>query len=174
MKGSQYLKAFRVEEWKLRESPFLALLPEKKEEVSSKISSILCHVLSFGTLKLCFHEGDETLLRKQIWRDLAKFTVENKQAETIQTHEFLISYSQEQSIPLINPPGLIETIFMGSKRVIFFGLLWPEICPEIAELSHMDQKKIGVSNVLLLGSVEEFLKTPLQKRQVMTILDGWR
>ena len=174
MKRSQYLKALRVEEWKLRESPFLALLREKKEEVSSKISPILCHVLSFGTLKLCFHEGDEILLKKQIWRDLAKFTVVDTQAETIQIHEFLMSYSKEQSIPLINPPGLIETIFMGSKRVIFFGLLWPEICPEIAELSHMDQKKIGVSNVLLLGSVEEFLKTPLQKRQVMTILDGWR
>ena len=171
---SQYLKALRIEEWKLRESPSLAALPEKKEEVSSRISPILCHVLSFGTLKLCFHEGDEILLKKQIWRDLAKFTVENTQAETIQTYEFLISFSQEQSIPLINPHGLLETIFMGSKRVIFFGLLWPEIYPGISELSHMDKKKIGVSNVLLLRSVEEFLETPSQKRQVMTILDGWR
>ena len=174
MNRSQYLKALRVEEWKLRESPSLAALPEKKEEVSSKISPILCHVLSFGTLKLCFHEGDEILLKKQIWRDLAKFTVENTQAETIQTYEFLISFSQEQSIPLINPHGLLETIFMGSKRVIFFGLLWAEICSEIAELSHMDKKKIGASNVLFLRSVEEFLKTPFQKRQMMTILDGWR
>ena len=171
---SQYLKALRIEEWKLRESPSLAALPEKKEEVSSRISPILCHVLSLGTLKFCFHEGDEMLLKKQIWRDLAKFTVENTQAQTIQTYEFLISFSQEQSIPLINPPSLIETIFMGSKRVIFFGLLWPEIYPEISELSHMDKKKIGVSNVLLLRSVEEFLKTPSQKRQVMMILDGWR
>ena len=171
---SQYLKALRIEEWKLRNSPSLAALPEKKEEVSSRISPILCHVLSFGTLKLCFHEGDEILLKKQIWRDLAKFTVENTQAETIQTYEFLISFSQEQSTPLINPHGLLETIFMGSKRVIFFGLLWPEIYPEISELSHMDKKKIGVSNVLLLRSVEEFLKTPSQKRQVMMILDGWR
>jgi len=168
------LKALRIEEWKLRESPSLAALPEKKEEVSSKSSPILCHVLSFGTLKLCFHEGDEILLKKQIWRDLAKFTVENTQAETIQTYQFLISFSQEQSIPLINPHGLVETIFMGSKRVIFFGLLWPEIYPEISELNHMDNKKIGVSNVLLLRSVEEFLKTPSQKRQVMMILDGWR
>ena len=120
MKRSQYLKALRVEEWKLRESPFLALLPEKKEEVSSKISPILCHVLSFGTLKLCFHEGDEILLKKQIWRDLAKFTVENTQAETIQTYEFFISYSQEQSIPLIKPPGLIETIFMSLNNQIYF------------------------------------------------------
>ena len=174
MKRSQYLKALRVEEWKLRESPFLALLPEKKEEVSSKISPILCHVLSFGTLKLCFHEGDEMLLKKQIWRDLAKFTVENTQAETIQTYEFLVSYSQEQSIPAINPPGFVETIFMGSKRVIFFGLLWAEICSEINEIRHMEEIKIGASNVLLLRSVEEFLKTPLQKRQVMTIIDGWR
>ena len=171
---SQYLKALRIEEWKLRESPSLAALPEKKEEVSSRISPLLCHVLSFGTLKLCFHEGDEMLLKKQIWRDLAKFTVENTQAETIQTYEFLISFSQERSIPSINPHGLVETIFMGSKRVIFFGLLWPEIYPEISELSHMDKKKIGVSNVLLLRSVEEFLKTPSQKRQVMMILDGWR
>ena len=171
---SQYLKALRIEEWKLRDSPSLAALPEKKEEVSSKNSPILCHVLSFGTLKLCFHEGDEILLKKQIWRDLAKFTVVDTQAETIQIHEFLISYSQEQSIPLINPPGLIETIFMGSKRVIFFGLLWAEIYSEIAELRHLDKKKIGASNVLLLRSVEEFVKTPFQKRQVMTILDGWR
>ena len=158
MKRSQYLKALRVEEWKLRESPFLALLPEKKEEVSSKISPILCHVLSFGTLKLCFHEGDETLLKKQIWRDLAKFTVVDTQAETIQIHEFLMSYSKEQSIPLINPPGLIETIFMGSKRVIFFGLLWPEICPEIAELSHMDQKKTTARKV-----IKELTKTKFKK-----------
>ena len=63
---------------------------------------------------------------------------------------------------------------MSSKRVIFFGLLWAEICSEIAELRHMDKKKIGSSNVLLLRSVEEFLKTPFQKRQVMMILDGWR
>ena len=171
---SQYLKALGIEEWKLRDSPSFAALPEKKEEVSSKISPILCHVLSFGTLKLCFHEGDEILLKKQIWRDLAKFTVENTQAETIQTYEFLISFSQEQSIPLINPHGLVETIFMGSKRVIFFGLLWQEIYPDISELSHMDKKKIGVSNVLLLRSAEEFLKTPSQKKQVMMILDGWR
>ena len=168
------MKALGIEEWKLRDSPSFAALPEKKEEVFSKISPILCHVLSFGTLKLCFHEGDEILLKKQIWRDLAKFAVEITQAETIQTYEFLISFSQEQSIPLINPHGLVETIFMGSKRVIFFGLLWPEIYPEISELSHMDKKKIGVSNVLLLRSVEEFLKTPSQKRQVMMILDGWR
>ena len=174
MNRSQYLKALRVEEWKLREASSLTALPKKKQEVSSKISPILCYVLSIGTLKLCFHEGDEILLKKQIWRDLAKFIVENKQAETIQTHEFLISYSQEQSIPLINPPGLIETIFMGSKRVIFFGLLWAEIYSEIAELRHLDKKKIGASNVLLLRSVEEFLKTPSQKRQVMMILDGWR
>ena len=114
------------------------------------------------------------LLKKQIWRDLAKFTVENTQAETIQTYEFLVSYSHEQSIPVINPPDLVETIFMGSKRVIFFGLLWAEICSEIAELRHIEEIKIGASNVLLLRSVEEFLKAPLQKRQVMTILDGWR
>ena len=174
MNRSQYLRALRVEEWKQREASSLAALPKKKEEVSSKISPIPCYVLSFGTLKLCFHEADEMLLKKQIWRDLAKFTVENTQAETIQTYEFFISYSQEQSIPLIKPPGLIETIFMSSKRVIFFGLLWAEICSEIAELRHMDKKKIGSSNVLLLRSVEEFLKTPFQKRQVMMILDGWR
>ena len=63
---------------------------------------------------------------------------------------------------------------MGSKRVIFFGLLWTEIYSEIAELRHMEETKIGASNLLLLRSVEEFLKTPLQKRQVMTIIDGWR
>jgi len=171
---SQYLKALKVEEWKLREASSLDALPEKKEEVSLKKLPILCYVLSFGTLKLCFHEGDEILLKKQIWRDLAKFTVENTQAETIQTYEFFISYSEEQSIPVINPPGLVETIFMGSKRVIFFGLLWAEICSEINELRHMEKIKIGASNVLLLRSVEEFLKTPLQKRQVMTIIDGWR
>ena len=174
MNRSQYLKALKVEEWKLREASSLAALPKKKEEVPPKTSPSLCYVLSFGALTLCFHEGDEILLKKQIWRDLAKFTVENTQAETIQTYEFLISFSQEQSIPLINPHGLVETIFMGSKRVIFFGLLWPEIYPEISELSHMDKKKIGVSNVLLLRSVEEFLKTPMQKRQVMTIIDRWR
>ena len=174
MNRSQYLKALKVEEWKLREASSLDALPEKKEEVSSKTSPIFCYVLSFGTLKLCFHEGDEILLKKQIWRDLAKFTTENREAETIQTYEFLVSYSREQSIPVINPPGLVETIFMGSKRVIFFGLLWAEICSEIAELRHMEDIKIGTSNVLLLRSVEEFLKTPLQKRQVMTIIDGWR
>ena len=174
MNRSQYLKALKVEEWKLREAASLDAPPKKKEEVSSRTSPILCYVLSFGTLKLCFHEVDEMLLKKQIWRDLAKFTAENTQAETIQTYEFLVSYSKEQSIPVINPPGLFETIFTGSKRVIFFGLLWAEICSEIAELSHMEEIKIGASNVLLLRSVEEFLKTPLQKRQVMTIIDGWR
>ena len=174
MNRSQYLKALKVEEWKLREAYSLDAPPKKKEEVSSKISPILCYVLSFGTLKLCFHGGDEILLEKQIWRDLAKFTAENTQAETIQTYEFLVSYSKEQSIPVINPPGLVETIFTGSKRVIFFGLLWAEICSEIAELRHMEETKIGESNVLLLRSVEELLKTPLQKRQVMTIIDGWR
>ncbi len=125
-------------------------------------------------MKLCFHGGDEIVLKKQIWRDLAEFTAENTQAETIQTYEFLVSYSQEQSIPVINPPGLVETIFMGSKRVIFFGLLWAEICAEINELRHMEEIKIGASNVLLLRSVEEFLKTPLQKREVMMIINGWR
>ena len=49
-------------------------------------------------------------------------------------YEFLISSSQEQGISLIKPPGLIETIFTESERVIFFGLVWPEICSEIAEL----------------------------------------
>ena len=174
MNRSQYLKALKVEEWKLREAFSLDAPLEKKEEVSSKTSPILCHVLSFGALKLCFHEGDEMLLKKQIWRDLAKFTFENTQAETIQTYEFFVSYSQEQSIPAINPPGFVETIFTGSKRVIFFGLLWTEICSEINEIRHMEEIKIGASNVLLLRSVEEFLKTPLQKRQVMTIIDGWR
>ena len=174
MNRSQYLKALKVEEWRLREASSLHPLPRKKEEVSSKTSPILCYVLSFGTLKLCFHEGDEILLKKQIWRDLAKFTVGNTQAETIQTYEFFVSYSQEQSIPAINPPGFVETIFTGSKRVIFFGLLWTEICSEINEIRHMEEIKIGASNVLLLRSVEEFLKTPLQKRQVMTIIDGWR
>ena len=174
MNRSQYLKALKLEEWSLREASSLAALPKKKEEVSSRASPIICYVLSFGTLKLCFHDGDEILLQKQIWRDLAKFTVENTPTETIQTYEFLISYSQKQSIPLINPPGLIENILMGSKRVIFFGLLWAEICSEIAELRHMEEIKIGASNLLLLRSVEEFLKTPLQKKQVMTILDGWR
>ena len=70
--------------------------------------------------------------------------------------------------------SIIENILMGSKRVIFFGLLWAEICSEIAELRHMEEIKIGASNVLLLRSVEEFLKTPLQKREVMKILNGWR
>ena len=174
MNRSQYLKALKVEDWKLREASSLDAPPDKKGKVSSKTSPILCYVLSVGTLKLCFHGGDEILLKKQIWRDLAKFTAENTQAETIQSYEFLVSYSQEQSIPVINPPGLVETIFMGAKRVIFFGLLWAEICSEIAELRHMEGIKIGASNVLLLRSVEEFLKTPLQKRQVMTIIDGWR
>ena len=69
---------------------------------------------------------------------------------------------------------MIETIFTESERVIFFGLVWPEICREIAELNHMDKKQIGSCNVLLLRSVEEFIKTPVQKKQVMMILDGWR
>ena len=174
MNRSQYLKALKVEEWKLREASSIDASLEKKEEVSSKTSPILCYVLSFGTLKLCFHGEDEILLKKQIWSDLAKFPAENTQAETIQTYEFLVSFSQEQSIPAINPPGFFETIFMGSKRVIFFGLLWAKICSEINELRHMEEIKIGESNVLLLRSVEEFLETPLQKRQVMTIIDGWR
>ena len=174
MNRSQYLKAFKLEEWKLRGAFSLAALPKKKEEVSSKTSPNLCYVLSLGTLKLCFHEGDEILLEKQIWRDLAKFTLENTWDETIQTCEFRISYSQEQSILSINPPGFIENIFNGSKGIIFFGLLWAEIYSEIAELGHMEEIKIGASNMLLLRSVEEFLKTPLQKKQVMTIIDGWR
>ena len=174
MNRSQYLKALKVEEWKRREASSLDPSPAEKEEVSSKNSPLLCLVLSFWTLKLCFHEVDKILLKKQIWRDLAKFTAENTQDDTIQTYEYLVSYSQQQSIHVINPPGLVETIFMGSKRVIFFGLLWAEICSEINELRHMEEIKIGASNVLLLRSVEEFLKTPLQKRQVMKIIDGWR
>ena len=51
--------------------------------------------------------------------------------------------------------------------------MWPEICDEIAELTHMNKKQIGSSNVLLLRSVEEFIKTPVLKREVM-ILDEWR
>ena len=94
MNRSQYLKALKVEEWKLREASCLDAPLEKKEEASSKTSPILCYVLSFGTLKLCFHEGDKILFKKQIWRDLAKFTAENTQADTIQTYEFLVSYSQ--------------------------------------------------------------------------------
>ena len=61
MKRSQYLKVLNVEEWKLREASSLGAPLEKKEEVSSKTSPILCYILSFGTLKLCFHEVDKIL-----------------------------------------------------------------------------------------------------------------
>ena len=168
------MKALGVEEWKLREVHSSSERELDGELVSAKTLPIVCHVLSFGAFRLCFHELDETFLVKQIWRDIAKFVVGTARAETIQKHEIFPSSSGEQSIPLDPPPRLIDRVFMEATGVLFFGLLWPEICPEIADLGHMDKKKIGASNVLLLRSVEEFIKTPVQKKQVMTILEGWR
>ena len=175
MNRSQYLRALGVEEWKLREVHSFAEAKTLEEKVSSKNSPTICYILSFGAFKLCFYEADETLLSKEIWRDIARFWMGNIQGDKIQMHEFSPpQYQEENILPINSPSGLVETIFNGTKRVIFFGLRWTEIYPEIAELGHMDKKKIGASDVLLLRSVEEFLKTPFQKRQVMVILDGWR
>ena len=43
-----------------------------------------------------FHEVDEILLKKQIWRDLAEFAVKNKQTETIERREVFVSYSKSK------------------------------------------------------------------------------
>ena len=174
MNSSQYLKALGIEEWQLRRAHSVTEAKKHSQSTVTENAPFVYYVLNFGSLMLCFHEVDEILLKKQIWRDLAEFAVKNKQTETIERREFFVSYSKEQSISSLKRPGLIETIFTESDRVIFFGLAWPEICPEIAELTHMNKKQIGSSNVLLLRSVEEFIKTPVLKRQVMMILDGWR
>ena len=172
MDRSQYLKALGVEEWKLREVRSVTAAKKQIQSTLPENLPFVYYVLNFGSLKLCFYEVDEMLLRKQIWRDLAEFAVKNKQTQTIERHEFFASDSAEQSVPLIEPARQIEKIFSESERVLFFGLAWPGICPEIADLTHMGKKKIGASDVLLLGSVEEFIKTPVQKRQVMMILGG--
>ena len=114
-------------------------------------------------------------MTKQIWRDVARFSVGNKHAEAIQTHEFNPSQYEDENLPSDNfLSRLVKTIFEKTERIIFFGLRWTETFPEMAELGHMDRKKIGSSDVLLLRSVEEFTKTPLQKRELMKIIDGWR
>ena len=170
MNRSQYLRALGVKEWKLR-----TVHSFSKAKVSSKNFPTICFVLSFGALKFCFSDVEQTVLKKQIWGDIAKFTVGNKQAGAIQIREFCLPQHEEENIHSINlHSGLVKTIFNETKSAIFFGLRWIEIFHEMAELDHMDKKKMGISDVLLLRSVEEFLKTPLQKRQVMMILDGWR
>ncbi|MDC2963829.1 hypothetical protein OA067_02840 [Gammaproteobacteria bacterium] len=174
MNRSQYLKALGVEQWKLRRVNYVTEAKEQSRREITKNLPFVYFVLNFGSLKLCFHEVNEILLKKQIWRDLAIFAVKSIQTEKIEKREFSFPHSKEQSTSSIKRPSLIETIFSESDRVIFFGLVWPEICPEIAELTHMDKKQIGSRNVLLLRSVDEFIKTPIQKRQVMMIMDGWR
>lgn len=174
MNRSEYLKALGVEVWKLREVRSVTAAKKHSQKKLPESFPFVCHFLNFGSLKLCFQEADKMLLKKQIWRDLAEFAVKNKQTEAIERCELFISYSAEQGSPLVMPPGPIEKIFFESEKVIFFGLAWSEICPEIAGLTDMGEKKIGTSNALLIGSVEEFIKTPMQKRQVMKILAGWR
>ena len=122
MNSSQYLKALRdrVETEKVH-----SVTKAKKHSQSTVTENppFVYYVLNFGSLMLCFHEVDEILLKKQIWRDLAEFAVKNKQTETIERREVFVSYSKEQSISSIKRPGVIETIFLNLKESYFwFGV----------------------------------------------------
>ena len=84
------MKALGIEEWKLRRVHYVTEAKKHSQSTVTENAPFVYYVLNFGSLMLCFHEVDEILLKKQIWRDLAEFAVKNKQTETIERREFFV------------------------------------------------------------------------------------